>query len=77
MAILLLGVDPTKALVWSQVMLSFGVPFALVPLVWLTRRRDVMGEHVNHPATTAVAGAMAALVVALNVFLLIRTFAVI
>jgi manganese transport protein len=76
MAILLLGVDPTRALVWSQVVLSFGVPFALIPLVWLTRRRDVMGEHANHPATTAVAGTVAALIVALNVFLLIRTFAV-
>jgi manganese transport protein len=77
MAILLLGVDPTRALVWSQVVLSFGVPFALIPLVWLTRRRDVMGEHVNHPATTAAAGAGATLIVALDVFLLIRTFAVI
>jgi manganese transport protein len=76
MVILLIGMDPTTALVWSQVILSFGVPFALVPLVWLTRRRDVMGEHANHPATTAVAAVVATLIIALNVFLLVRTFAV-
>jgi manganese transport protein len=69
MIVLLLGVDPTVALVWSQVLLSFGVPFALVPLIWLTRRRDVLGEHTNHPATTAVAGTVAMLIIALNVFL--------
>ena len=56
--------------------LSFGVPFALIPLVWLTRRRDILGEHVNRPATTVVAAIVAALIVALNVFLLIRTFTV-
>jgi manganese transport protein len=74
MAVLLLGIDPTQALVWSQVMLSFGVPFALVPLILLTRRRDVMGEHVNRAATTVVAGAVAALIIGLNAFLLVRTF---
>ena len=74
--VLLLGADPTAALVWSQVVLSFGVPFALVPLVWLTRRRDVMGEHVNHGATTATAYVVAALIIALNMFLLVRTFTV-
>jgi manganese transport protein len=76
MAVLLIGMDPTAALVWSQVVLSFGVPFALVPLVWLTRRRDIMGEHVNHRATTAAAVVVAGLIIALNAFLLIRTFAV-
>ncbi|MEV4279810.1 Nramp family divalent metal transporter [Actinoplanes xinjiangensis] len=74
MVILLIGADPTTALVWSQVMLSFGVPFALVPLIWLTRRRDVLGEHVNHPVTTAVAVVVAALIIALNVFLVAQTF---
>jgi manganese transport protein len=77
MAVLLIGADPTTALVWSQVVLSFGVPFALVPLVWLTRRRDVMGAQANHPVTTAAAGMTAALIIALNVFLLMRTFEVI
>jgi manganese transport protein len=76
MAVLLLGIDPTAALVWSQVVLSFGVPFALVPLVWLTRRPDIMGEHVNHRVTTAVAVVVAALIIGLNAFLLVRTFAV-
>jgi manganese transport protein len=73
MAVLLLGADPTAALVWSQVVLSFGVPFALVPLIWLTRRRDVLGAQTNHPITTAAASAAAVLIIALNVFLLVRT----
>ena len=51
-------------------MLSFGIPFALIPLVLLTSRRDVMGVHVNQPLTTRIAWAMAALITALNVFLL-------
>jgi len=55
--------------------LSFGIPFALVPLVLLTRRRDVMGPLVNRPITTLVAGVVAAGVIALNVFLLGQTFA--
>jgi manganese transport protein len=74
--VLVLGVDPTTALIWSQVVLSFGVPFALIPLVWLTRRPDILGEHVNRPATTVVAAIVAALIISLNVFLLVRTFSV-
>ena len=73
LVVLALGVGPTRALVLSQVVLSFGIPFALVPLVLLTRRRDVMGVHVNHRATTAVATAVAGLIVVLNVFLLAQT----
>ncbi|MFL6127431.1 Nramp family divalent metal transporter, partial [Actinophytocola sp.] len=74
-ALLLLGsgVDPTRALVLSQVVLSFGIPFALVPLVWLTRRRDVMGEFTNRRVTTLCGAAVAAVVSALNIFLLVRT----
>jgi manganese transport protein len=68
------GLDPTRSLVISQVVLSFGIPFALVPLVLLTRRRDVMGPLVNRRLTTAVAAVVAALIIALNVFLLARTF---
>jgi manganese transport protein len=75
MAVLLLGADPTTALVWSQVVLSFGVPFALIPLVLLTRRPDIMGEHVNRRATTFAAAAAAGLIIALNAVLLVRTFA--
>jgi manganese transport protein len=72
--VLAAGVGPTRALVLSQVVLSFGIPFALVPLVLLTRRRDVMGPHVNRRATTVVAFAITALIAALNVFLLAQTF---
>jgi manganese transport protein len=75
MVVLLLGIDPTGALVWSQVVLSFGVPFALIPLIWLTRRRDVMGAHTNSPAVTATATAMAALIISLNLLLVFHTFA--
>ncbi|WP_435207906.1 Nramp family divalent metal transporter [Micromonospora sp. bgisy143] len=69
-AVLAIGLDPTRALVLSQVILSFGIPFALIPVVAFTRRRDLMGNLVNHPLTTAAASGVAALVVALNVFLL-------
>ncbi|MCR3750765.1 Nramp family divalent metal transporter [Lentzea californiensis] len=73
LVVLSLGVDPTKALVLSQVVLSFGIPFALVPLVLLARRADVMGAAANRRGVT-VAGAVAALVIsALNLFLLVRT----
>jgi manganese transport protein len=73
--VLAIGLDPTRALVFSQVVLSFGIPFALVPLVLLTRRADVMGELVNHKLTTAVAALAAALIIALNAFLIVRTVA--
>ncbi|MFI9383991.1 Nramp family divalent metal transporter [Kutzneria sp. NPDC052558] len=71
--VLALGVDPTRALVLSQVVLSFGIPFALVPLVVLTAKRTVMGDAVNRPATTALAGLIAGVVIALNVALAILT----
>jgi manganese transport protein len=64
------GVDPTRALVLSQVVLSFGLPFALVPLVTFTRRRDIMGILVNGRLTTVLAAAATALIVFLNFFLL-------
>jgi manganese transport protein len=73
--VLAIGVDPSRALVLSQVVLSFGIPFALVPLVWLTARRDVMGALVNRRLTTVVAGFVAFLISALNVFLVVQTFA--
>jgi manganese transport protein len=74
LVVLALGLDPTKSLVISQVVLSFGIPFALVPLVLLTRRPEVMGKLVNARLTTALAGVVAGLIIALNVFLLFRTF---
>jgi manganese transport protein len=73
--VLAIGVSPTSALVFSQVVLSFGIPFALVPLVLLTRRRDVMGAHVNRRTTTVAAVAITILISGLNFFLLAQTFA--
>jgi manganese transport protein len=70
LAILALGVEPTGALVMSQVVLSFGIPFALVPLLLLTRRPDVMGELVNERRTTLVAAVVAGVIITLNVVLL-------
>jgi manganese transport protein len=64
------GIDPTRALVLSQVVLSFGLPFALVPLVTFTRSRAIMGILVNGRLTTVLAAAATALIVALNFFLL-------
>jgi manganese transport protein len=55
----------------SQVVLSFGIPFALLPLVLLTRRRDVMGELVNEHRTTVVAALVTGVIVALNAVLLV------
>ncbi|WP_433786899.1 Nramp family divalent metal transporter [Actinomycetospora sp. CA-101289] len=70
--VLAVGVDPTQALVLSQVVLSFGIPFALVPLILLTRRSDVMGELTNRPLTTLAGGVVAAVIIALNLFLLVQ-----
>jgi manganese transport protein len=69
-----IGLDPTRTLVISQVVLSFGIPFALIPLVYFTSRKDLMGVLVNRRATTAIAVLVAALISALNVFLLGQTF---
>jgi manganese transport protein len=65
-----LGLPPTGSLVISQVVLSFGIPFALVPLVWLTSRDDIMGPLVNRRLTTLAAAAVAGLIIVLNVYLL-------
>jgi manganese transport protein len=75
LVVLTLGVDPTAALVFSQVVLAFGIPFALVPLVLLTRDRRLMGELVNRGVTTAAASAAAVVIIALNAVLLWHTFA--
>jgi manganese transport protein len=68
--VIFIGLDPTRVLVISQVVLSFGLPFAIIPLVTFTSRRDIMGELVNMKITTVLASAVAGLVIALNVFLL-------
>lgn len=72
--VIAIGLDPTDTLVLSQVVLSFGIPFALVPLVMFTRRPDLMGGLVNRKLTTVVISIIAALIVSLNVFLLYQTF---
>jgi manganese transport protein len=71
LAVLVFGGDPTTALVWSQVVLSFGIPFALVPLLLLTSSRDLMGGWVNRRTTTAVGAVVAALIIGLNAHLLL------
>jgi manganese transport protein len=73
--VIIIGLDPTRTLVISQVVLSFGLPFAIIPLVLFTRRRDLMGVLVNGRLTTVAVSAIAALIVALNVYLLVQTFA--
>ena len=67
------GWDPTRTLVISQVVLSFGLPFALVPLVRFTSQRGVMGTLVNRRATTVTATMVTGAIVALNLFLLYQT----
>jgi manganese transport protein len=72
--ILAIGVDPSRSLVISQVVLSFGIPFALVPLVIFTSRRSLMGSLVNTKPTALAAWAIAGVIISLNVFLLYETF---
>jgi manganese transport protein len=74
LVVIAIGLDPTRTLVISQVVLSFGLPFAIVPLILFTRRRDVMGVLVNRRATTVLANIVAALIVALNLYLLYQSF---
>ena len=73
--VLFIGVDPTAALIVSQVVLSFGIPFALVPLVRFTSDRRLMGDDVNHRVTTLLAWVVAGLIILLNVALIYLTFA--
>lgn len=72
--VIAMGLDPTRTLVISQVVLSFGLPFAIAPLVMFTARQDLMGQLTNHRLTTLVASLVAALIVALNLYLLVRIF---
>jgi len=73
LAVIALGLDPTRTLVLSQVVLSFGLPFAIAPLVMFTQRRDIMGDLVNARLTTILAWGVAAIIIALNVYLLYET----
>jgi manganese transport protein len=74
LVVLGLGVDPTLALILSQVFLSIGIPFALIPLAWYTSRRSVMGAFVNRMPTRIMAALVAGAIVALNIVLLWLTF---
>jgi manganese transport protein len=74
LVVIAIGVNPTEALVVSQVVLSFGIPFALVPLVMLASRRNVMGTLANPRWLSALAGVLAAIIISLNVFLLAQLF---
>ena len=69
-----IGLDPSRTLVISQVVLSFGIPFALIPLVIFTGKREIMGALTNQRSTTVVAALIAAVITALNVFLLYEVF---
>jgi manganese transport protein len=71
--VLALGLPATDSLVISQVVLSFGIPFALVPLLMLTRRADVMGSFVNRRTTTVVTACCALLIIGLNTYLIVET----
>lgn len=73
LVVLAVGFDPTRALVLSQVVLSFGIPFALIPLVRLTSNRAVMGESINNRAVTALGWTVALVISALNVMLIYLT----
>lgn len=72
--VILMGLEPTRTLVMSQVVLSFGLPFAIVPLIMFTRRKDLMGTLANARFTTVIASGVAALIIFLNIYLLYQTF---
>ena len=74
LTLLAIGASPSRALVLSQVFLSFGIPFALIPLVLFTRNRELMGGLVNRRVTTVAASVVATVIVCLNVYLLEQTF---
>ncbi len=73
LVIIAIGVNPSKALILSQVVLSFGIPFALIPLVMFCRNRPLMGTLVNRRATTVAAVVVTIIIVSLNAFLLEQT----
>ena len=72
LVVIAMGLDPTRVLVISQVMLSFGLPFAVIPLVYFTAKRDIMGTLVNRRSTTIAASIASAIIVGLNLYLLLQ-----
>jgi len=73
LVIIAIGVNPTTALVMSQIILSFGIPFALIPLIIFTSNKNIMGDLVNHKLTSIVAWVIASIIIVLNLFLLFQT----
>jgi manganese transport protein len=75
-AMIVIGIhlDPSRTLVLSQVVLSFGIPFALIPLVMFCRNPKLMGNLVNHRVTSWAAYGVAGVIIVLNIFLLYQTF---
>ena len=74
LVVVAVGTDPSRALILSQVVLSFGIPFALIPLILFCRDRELMGALVNRRSTTVAAVVVATVIISLNVFLLAGTF---
>ena len=74
LVVIAIGLDPTQTLVISQVVLSFGLPFAVIPLVYFTSRSNIMGVLVNRRATTVLASLVAGIIVALNLYLVAQVF---
>jgi manganese transport protein len=72
--VIFVGLDPTRTLVISQVVLSFGLPFAVIPLIMFTSRKDIMGVLVNRRLTNILAVLCAVLILSLNIFLIYQTF---
>jgi len=77
LVVVAVGVDPSRALVLSQVVLSFGIPFALIPLILFCRNRELMGSLVNRRSTTIAGVLVATVIIALNAFLIAGTFGVV
>jgi manganese transport protein len=73
--VILIGLDPTRTLVLSQVLLSFGLPMAIIPLVLFTRRKDLMGVLVNRASTTFIMWCVSGLIIVLNIYLLYQLLA--
>ncbi len=74
--VIAIGFDPTRTLVISQVVLSFGLPFAIIPLVQFTGNKRIMGVLVNKKLTTIIASMIAGLIVLLNMYLIYQTILV-
>ena len=73
-AVIAIGLDPLKTLILSQAILSFCLPFAMIPLLVLTRRHDLMGSHANRPITNYLAVLSTVIILAMNAWLLYAIF---